>query len=97
MANKEVNKIKKKIIPILKRNKVVRAGIFGSFARGEEKKKSDIDILVDIRNDKMSLLDMVKLKMLLEKIINRRVDLIEYSMLHPLIKKEALKEEMRII
>ena len=97
MTNKEVNQIKKKIVPILKKNKVVRAGIFGSFARGEQKKKSDVDILVDIRNENMSLLDIVKLKILLEKIVKRKVDLIEYENLHPLIKKEALAQELRII
>jgi len=95
--NNHIETIMKKIVPILKKNNVVRAGIFGSFARGEQKKNSDVDILVDIKNNEMSLLDMVKLKMLLEKMINRKVDLIEYSMLHPLIKKEVLKEEMRII
>ncbi len=42
--NKEIEKIKKKIVPILKKNKVVRAGIFGSYARGENKKNSDVDI-----------------------------------------------------
>ena len=40
--------IKKRIVPILKRNDVIQAGIFGSFSRGEAKKDSDVDILVKI-------------------------------------------------
>lgn len=46
MKNKRIEKIKKKIVPILKKNKVVRAGIFGSYARREEKKNSEkVDLL----------------------------------------------------
>ena len=41
--NKEVQKIKSKIVGILKENNVKRAGIFGSYSRGEQKKESDID------------------------------------------------------
>jgi len=46
--NKEISRIKRKIIPILRKNDVVRAGIFGSYARGEAKKRSDIDILIKV-------------------------------------------------
>ena len=42
-----IEKIKPKIIKILKKNKIKKAGIFGSYARGEQKKNSDIDILVE--------------------------------------------------
>ena len=93
----KIEEIKKKIVPILKKNKVTRAGIFGSYARGEETKNSDIDILVEIKAKKFSLLDLVNLKLLVEKNLNKKIDLIEYSTLHPLIKKEALKEEIKIL
>jgi len=92
----EIKKIKKKIIPILKKNKIKRAGIFGSYARGEQTKNSDVDILVDIPK-KVNLLGVIKIKILLEKAIDKKVDLIEYDYIHPLIKKTALKEEVRII
>jgi len=95
--NKEIKNIKNKLTPILKKNKVKKAGIFGSYARGENKNSSDIDILVEINNKNFSLLDLVKLKILMEKILNKKVDLIEYSTIHPMIKKQALKEEVRII
>ena len=45
VKNKEIEEIKMKIIPVLKEYRVTRAGIFGSYARGEQKKDSDIDIL----------------------------------------------------
>ena len=44
--NNELEKLKQKIIRILKKNGIRKAGIFGSFARGENKKRSDIDILI---------------------------------------------------
>jgi len=95
--NKEIEKIKKKIVPLLKKNKVVRAGIFGSYARGEETKDSDIDILVEINDKKMSLLGYVKFKHLLENALGKEIDLVEYSTLHRLLRKRVLKEEIRII
>ena len=97
MANKQIDIIKKKIIPILRKNKIKKAGIFGSYAKGQQKKNSDVDILVGINNKNFSLLDLVKLKMVLENALKKKVDLIEYSTLHPIIKKTALKDEIKII
>src|SRR3989338_6993832 len=51
--SKEIEKIKGKIINILKQNKVTEAGIFGSYSRGEQRKNSDIDILVRIEDENM--------------------------------------------
>ena len=96
-SDKQISNIKKKILPILKKNKVVRAGIFGSYARGEENKKSDVDILVKINDKNFSLLDLVRLKVNIEKYLHKKIDLIEYESLHPLIKQVALKEEVRIL
>lgn len=63
---KKPKALKKIILPILRHSDVVRAGVFGSFLRGELKKKSDIDILVKFKGRK-SLLDLVGLKLLLEE------------------------------
>jgi len=92
----EIMNLKKKIIPILKRNNVVKAGIFGSFARGEAKKGSDIDILIEVKAKKFSLLDLIRLEMELEKKLKRKVDLLTYKSIHPLLKNRILSEEVRI-
>jgi uncharacterized protein len=92
--NKEIEKLKKKIVPILKKNNVVRAGIFGSYARGEQKKNSDVDILVKFNG---SLLDLVGLEMEIKKILARNVDLLTYKGISPYLKDRILKEEIRII
>ena len=94
MENKNIKEIKKKIIRILKKNKVVRAGIFGSYATGEQKKNSDIDILIEFNG---SLLDLVGLEMELKKILKIKVDLLTYGGISPYLKDRILNEEIRII
>lgn len=93
----ELREVRKIIVPVLKQNGVVRAGIFGSFARGEAKKGSDIDILIEIKAKKFSLLDLVGLELELKEKLKRKVDLVEYSTIHPLLKDRILKEEVGII
>ncbi len=88
---------KKKVVPILKRNKGVKAGVFGSFARGEAKKDSDIDILIEVKAKKFSLLDLVGLELELKEKLKRKVDLVEYSTIHPLLKERILQEEVPIL
>ena len=94
--NRELSRIKRKIIPILKKNDVVKAGIFGSYARGEAKKRSDIDILIEIKKDD-KLHDIIGIELTLKKILNKKVDLIEYNSIYPLLKDRILNEEVRII
>lgn len=84
--------IKKKIVPVLKRQGVTKAALFGSFARGNTKKRSDIDILVSLRKDK-TLLDLVGLKLELEEKLGRKVDVLTYEGIHPLLKDIILKEQ----
>lgn len=96
-VNKEIEKIKSKINHILKDNKVIKAGIFGSYSRGEQRKDSDIDIVVEINDKNMSLIGFIGLIRLLEEALNKKVDLVEYSAIKPLIKDRILNEEIRII
>ncbi len=93
---KELENIKKKIIPILKRHNVKKAGIFGSYVRGEQKKNSDIDILVEAEKE-ADLIDFIRLKNTLEKAVKRKVDLIEYDCIRQEIKQNILREEVPII
>lgn len=87
-----VQGIKRKIIPILKRQGVNSAALFGSTARGEAKKSSDIDLLVKLKKGK-TLLDVVRLKLELEKKLGKKVDIIEYQAIRPLFKKAVLNEQ----
>lgn len=94
--NEEIEKIKTKIMPILKGYKVTKAGIFGSYARGEQKKKSDVDILIKIHDD-ASLLTLIGLKLDLQEAIKRKVDLVEYETIRKELKEKILNDEIRIL
>jgi hypothetical protein len=93
---KNIEKLTKKIIPILRRHDVVKAGIFGSFVRGEATRKSDIDILIQFKGRK-SLLDLVRVEIELKKKLRRKADVLTYDSIHPLLKDRILKEEVRIM
>jgi len=92
---KKITEIKAKILPILKKNDVVRASIFGSFARGEEKKRSDIDMLVEL-DKKHSLLDLIGIKYEIEDVLKRKVDLLTYGGVNPRLEKYIYKDEIKI-
>ena len=92
--NLTIKQIAKIAVPILKKNGVTKAGIFGSYARGEAKKRSDIDMLVKTRKG-MSLLDFVGIKLELEEKLQKKVDLVEYEVIKPRIKEQILNEEVK--
>ena len=91
-----IEDIKEKLIPVLRNYHVKKAGLFGSAARGELREDSDIDILIELEDD-LSLLDFVRIKLKIEDTLNRKVDLVEYSTLKPLLKDQILKEQVAII
>ena len=73
-------KFRAKIMVILQNNDVKKAGLFGSFARGDATKKSDIDLLIEFKGKK-SLLDLAGLKLELEETFGRKVDIVTYNSL----------------
>lgn len=84
--------IRNKVRPILRKYKIKKAALFGSYARGHPKKRSDIDILVEIKDKKMSLLDFIHIKHELEAVLHKKVDLVEYKQLRKEIKHNVRKE-----
>lgn len=93
---KQDEEIKNIIIDTLKKSDVKKASIFGSVARGESTKKSDVDLLIEFKGKK-SLLDLVRLKMKLEELLGKKVDIITYKSINPLIKKRILNEQKVIL
>ena len=93
--NKRIERIKLKALPILKKYGVAKAGIFGSYVRGENKKNSDIDFLV--LPPKGIGFGFIGIQFELEKKLKKKVDLISYRAIHPLLKERILKEEVRIL
>lgn len=68
-------------------------GLFGSYVRGEQKRGSDLDVLVDFEeNIKLSLLDFIEIELHLSEVLGLKVDLVEKSSLKPYIGKRVLEE-----
>jgi len=68
-------------------------GIFGSYVRDEQKKTSDLDVLVEFTDDaRISLLDFVHIENHLSDLLGVKVDLVEKSALKPRIGKRILDE-----
>jgi uncharacterized protein len=88
--------VREKIIDILRRNDVRRASFFGSIVRGEMTDQSDVDLLIEFEGRK-SLLDLSGLKIELEDALGRKVDVITYRSLHPLLRERILAEQVPIL
>jgi len=83
-----------KLKPVLKeRYQVETIGFFGSYARGEQNRKSDVDVLVEFSQpNTIDLFDFIELEESLGKKLGIKVDLVTKSALKPMIKDQILKE-----
>ncbi len=90
-----IKNIQLKIKPVLKRHKVTKQAIFGSFVRDEATESSDLDILVEFEPGK-TLLDLVDLKLELEKILERRVDVLTYDSISPFLRDKIFRERKEL-
>ncbi len=78
--------------PELKRQfHVDKIGVFGSYARGDQKKRSDVDLLVTFDKD-ISLFDHVDLNLYLKELMGRKVDVIPHDNLRPELREYVLKD-----
>ena len=74
-----------------------RASIFGSFARGTAKSRSDIDFLIEYKENNKSLFDLVDLKSDLEEALDRKVDVNTYNSIYGKIRDRILAEQIVIL
>lgn len=75
---------------IKSRFSVRKIGIFGSFARGQEKETSDIDVLVEF--EEPTFRNFMGLVFFLEELFGREVDLVTTRGLSPYIRPAVEKE-----
>ncbi|MHA1283621.1 MAG: nucleotidyltransferase family protein [Promethearchaeota archaeon] len=97
MKRLEFKEINKKLIELknyLKdKYKIKEIGIFGSYLRGEAKKESDLDILIEFEpKARINLLEFVELENYLSDFLGIKVDLVEKYELKPRIGKCILNE-----
>lgn len=88
----KIDEIKNTIVPILKKEGVLRSALFGSYVKGTSNDKSDLDILVELPKEK-SIFDFIDLKLKLEDALHLKVDLVEYEAVKPLLREEILSHQ----
>jgi len=80
---------------IAKSNNITYLGLFGSYARGEQTQKSDVDLLVNF-NKKLSLLDLIGTEELFSQAFNAPVELIPSDSLNKHVKPYVAKDLITI-
>jgi len=77
--------------------RVIEIGIFGSFVRGEQRRHSDVDILVEFNQRNIpGLLKFIEMERYLEKLLSKKVDLVRKGGIRPELRKVILKEVVYI-
>lgn len=94
--NPTIKEIKKKATPVLQKAGVIRSSIFGSYARGDYREDSDIDILVELPKGR-SLLDLVRLQRELGNVLVKKVDILTYNSISPLLRDYIMKDQFQIL
>jgi hypothetical protein len=85
--------VEEKLAEICRKNDIVFMAVFGSFARWEQNRRSNIDIAIEFdRKSEKSLLDLVRIENELRKIFRRKVDLVVLKSLSPYIIEDVKKE-----
>lgn len=90
-----------RLIPIIQEyfstQPITKAWLFGSYSRGEESSKSDMDILVAFdKTEKISLFKYADIICQLESLLNRKVDLVEDGSLLPFAQQSANNDKILI-
>jgi predicted nucleotidyltransferase len=92
----DLSELGKRVTPALRRHGVVRAGVFGSAARGEAREDSDLDVLVEFEAGR-TLFDLVDLRDELTRLLGRDADVVTYQSLHPRMRERVLREQVAIL
>lgn len=91
-----IDDIRNKVTNVMRRRGVIRASIFGSIARGEATRTSDVDFLVEFETGR-SLIDLAGLRLDLAETLERHVDVATANSLHPRLRDRILKELVPIL
>ncbi len=91
------SKVTNIILSRLKEYSPLKVGIFGSFARGDNKKESDIDILIEFK-ESPSLLALIKLENDLSDLLGTKVDILTTGALkNKRVKRSIRKDLIKIL
>jgi uncharacterized protein len=90
---KELQDLRARMEPTLRAYGVIRASVFGSWARGETGPASDVDILVQFEEGR-SLLDLVGLEQDLSDELGMKADVVTFASLHPSLRDQVLQDQV---
>ena len=90
-----LEQIKATLIPCFIQYGITKGAIFGSYARGEETEKSDVDLLFSIGKS-MPLSQWNEMESSIEKALGKKVDFVEFGSLPKRVEQEILKEAIVI-
>ena len=93
--NPALSSKRESILNIATTHGVTMIKVFGSFARGEDKPGSDIDVIVNLEEGR-SLFDLIALKNDLEELLGRKVDVVTEDSVHWFIKDKIIQEAIEI-
>lgn len=96
MVNRFISRLRQNLSELRERYGVRSLGIFGSYVRGEQRKRSDLDILVDFNNGTLTLFQFVELRDFLSDLLGVKVDLVEKRALKPVIGKHIFEEVVSV-
>ncbi|MDD5161148.1 MAG: nucleotidyltransferase family protein [Sulfuricurvum sp.] len=82
---------------LLERYHVTKIGLFGSFARNEQKETSDVDLLIELEEGTQNIYDLKdSLKQFLSIAFNRSVDIARDKYLKPYAREQILKDALYV-
>ena len=91
-VNRFISRLRQNLPELRERYGVRSLGIFGSYVRGQQRKRSDLDILVEFNNGSLTLFQFVELRDFISDLLGVKVDLVEKRALKPVIGKHILEE-----
>ena len=92
LTKKEIVKIIQDHTEEIKTYGIERIGVFGSFVHLQQNRKSDVDVIVEFEEGKKTFDNYMELKFFLEKLFNRKVDLVIKDTLKAPIRQSILEE-----
>jgi uncharacterized protein len=89
------NRLFEQLAQALKQQGATKVAVFGSYARGDEKQGSDVDVLVEFAGRK-SLLELVRMERELHETLGLRIDLLTEKSISPYLI-DSVRQEMEVI
>jgi hypothetical protein len=95
MINETLKEKRDEILNIASRYGAGNVRVFGSIARGEGRRDSDLDVLVELEPGR-SLLDIIAIKQDLEDLLDCRVDVVTEAAVSPYIRDQVLRQAISL-